>query len=140
MDDFSFAYMQEAFVATLLVLARGEEPDDDDPSGGMNDLTDDWERNKFYRVMKAQVKILRDDMGSSSELPVPESMKSSSSCLLPQTQEAEGESERGMLSYMSPSDGFYNRLPIRSEGPILPEFSTGFQRVRDMDEFKHGFF
>ncbi|KAK9413905.1 putative P-loop containing nucleoside triphosphate hydrolase protein [Seiridium unicorne] len=64
MDNFSFAYMQEAYVATLLVLARGQDPENDpvnafEGEGGP-------EQYEFYRVMKDQVKILRDDMGKSS--------------------------------------------------------------------------
>lgn len=60
MDDFSFAYMQEAFVATLLVLARGHESVEH-----AEDPDDDLERYEFYRVMKRQVAILREDMDSS---------------------------------------------------------------------------
>ncbi|KAI0132989.1 P-loop containing nucleoside triphosphate hydrolase protein [Xylariales sp. AK1849] len=67
MDEFSFAYMQEAFVATLLVLARGAE------SKGLFDEGDafaydpyDPEKYEFYRVMKAQIKVLREDMGNTS--------------------------------------------------------------------------
>ena len=70
-DGFSFAYLQEAFVATLVVIAgrrseavdalgsgngyRHDEDDDDD---------DDNELNKYelWREMKKQVKALRDDM------------------------------------------------------------------------------
>ncbi|MCJ1475243.1 hypothetical protein MMC13_003905 [Lambiella insularis] len=67
MEDFSFAYMKEAFVATLLAIAgnrtekriekAGGGPDDDD-----DDDLDDYE---LWREMKTQVAILRDDMGSS---------------------------------------------------------------------------
>lgn len=80
MEDFSFAYMKEAFVATLLVMAGnrtekttaknkpqylltssssvvGGGPDDGD-----DDDLDDYE---LWREMKKQVAILRDDMGGS---------------------------------------------------------------------------
>lgn len=62
-DQFSFAYLQEAFVATLLVLARrntegGGSDDDDD---------DELDKYEFWRVMKQQVKNLREDMGSSKD-------------------------------------------------------------------------
>ncbi|KAI4122920.1 MAG: hypothetical protein LQ338_005553 [Usnochroma carphineum] len=68
--DFSFAYLQEAFVATLLAIAghRSEERvrairggDDDEEGGGEGDL-DDYE---FWREMKKQVRALRNDMDSS---------------------------------------------------------------------------
>ncbi|KAF2842765.1 P-loop containing nucleoside triphosphate hydrolase protein, partial [Patellaria atrata CBS 101060] len=65
-DGFSFAYMQEAFVATLLVLARshtkrrvigfGSDEDDDE------DDDEDLDKYEFWRVMKKQVEILREDM------------------------------------------------------------------------------
>lgn len=65
MDEFSFAYMQEAFVATLLVLARGDEPERlmTRTNEGNKDGPENYE---FYQTMKEQVKILRDDMGKSS--------------------------------------------------------------------------
>jgi len=64
-DDFSFAYLKEAFVATLLDLARNAEDDsDDDALGG----GDPFEKYEFWRSFKEQVKILRDDMGSSTSV------------------------------------------------------------------------
>ena len=66
-DGFSFAYLQEAFVATLLVLARGSEPDlEEEPSEGSGD--EELDSYEIYRVFKAQVKILRDEMGSSGSI------------------------------------------------------------------------
>lgn len=63
-QDFSFAYLKEAFVATLIVIAgnRSEERfgggDDDD-----NDPLDDYE---LWREIKKQIKLLRDDMDNTS--------------------------------------------------------------------------
>ncbi|KAI9871973.1 MAG: hypothetical protein M1823_008298, partial [Watsoniomyces obsoletus] len=60
-DDFSFAYMQEAFVATLLELARRqtdnlvEVVEELRLSGGEKDGLDQY---VFWRVMKKQVEIL----------------------------------------------------------------------------------
>ena len=84
MYDFSFAYMKEAFVATLLVIAgnRSEKavPGSDagaldhpvDDNGGGDDDLDDFE---IWREMKKQVLILREDMDSSKvevkKLPPP---------------------------------------------------------------------
>ena len=69
-DGFSFAYLQEAFVATLLVIAgnrsevldgsgggNGEGHGDDDDDDGLN-------RYELWREMKKQVKALRQDMDS----------------------------------------------------------------------------
>jgi hypothetical protein len=65
-DDFSFAYLKEAFVATLLELARNHEDDDDEESYGDDDEDDPLEKYEFWRVFKVQVKALRDDMGSET--------------------------------------------------------------------------
>ena len=67
-DEFSFAYLQEAFVATLLVIAgnrselvdgsgggNGDGHDDDDDDDGLN-------KYELWREMKKQVKALRHDM------------------------------------------------------------------------------
>ncbi|CAI6341833.1 unnamed protein product [Periconia digitata] len=68
-EDFSFAYLKEAFVATLLDLARNHDDDDDDESleeeGDEED--DPLDKYNFWRAFKEQVKILRDDMGSGNE-------------------------------------------------------------------------
>ncbi|KAK5143630.1 hypothetical protein LTR04_001832 [Oleoguttula sp. CCFEE 6159] len=64
-QGFSFAYMQEAFVATLLVIARRHVDTRGDKArdgGGDDDDLDDYE---FWRIMKEQVKILRSDMGTA---------------------------------------------------------------------------
>jgi transitional endoplasmic reticulum ATPase len=69
---FSFAYMNEAFVATLLAIARREddnELDDEFEKGGEYDRTkndDDIEDLILWKEMKKQVRILREDMDSTS--------------------------------------------------------------------------
>ncbi|KAF2112458.1 P-loop containing nucleoside triphosphate hydrolase protein [Lophiotrema nucula] len=72
-DEFSFAYMKEAFVATLLDLARNHEDDsdDEDAEGDDDDDGDDpLKKYEFWRAFKAQVKILRNEMGSGSSTRV----------------------------------------------------------------------
>jgi len=70
-DDFSFAYIQEAFVAALLALARDRtEPDDDEQL--MEDISDGWvgvlgggddlDKNPLWQEIQKQVKILREGM------------------------------------------------------------------------------
>ncbi len=67
-NGFSFAYLQEAFVATLVVIAGRRSEVVDDLGGGNwerhDDDDDDDELNKYelWREMKKQVKALRDDM------------------------------------------------------------------------------
>lgn len=61
-QDFSFAYLKEAFVATLLVIAGNRA---EDRFGGGDDDLDDYE---LWREMKNQVKLLRAEMDNSSSL------------------------------------------------------------------------
>ena len=68
-DGFSFAYMQEAFVATLLAIAQGRSDALDDEEvrqaegdGGDNDL-DEYE---LWRELKKTIKALRDDMSNDT--------------------------------------------------------------------------
>ncbi|GAB7345333.1 hypothetical protein MBLNU457_3686t1 [Dothideomycetes sp. NU457] len=68
-DGFSFAFLQEAFVATLLVIARSEELEAAD--SGRDD--DDLDHFELWRIFKEQVRDLRRDMGSKTqELVVPD--------------------------------------------------------------------
>jgi len=69
-DGFSFAYMQEAFVATLLAIAQGrtdilndEEVEKTEGDGGKRDL-DDYE---LWRELKKTIKALRNDMGNDPD-------------------------------------------------------------------------
>lgn len=74
MEGFSFAYMQEAFVATLLALARDhtsivkDDGHDGGSDGGSDDDDDDLDQYEFWRVMVEQVKILREDMGGRNSV------------------------------------------------------------------------
>lgn len=78
-EDFSFAYLKEAFVATLLELARSRDDDDDDDEelyeSEADDEDDPLDKYEFWRAFKAQVKILRREMGeggnSENEDPGP---------------------------------------------------------------------
>ncbi|KAL1595660.1 hypothetical protein SLS60_009349 [Paraconiothyrium brasiliense] len=65
-DDFSFAYLKEAFVATLLELARAHDGDDEDDESVNNEASDEddpLDKYEFWRAFKSQVKILRNEMG-----------------------------------------------------------------------------
>ena len=59
-QDFSFAYLKEAFVATLLSIAgnRSENGIEDDEDG-------DLDKYELWREMKRQVELLREDMDTS---------------------------------------------------------------------------
>lgn len=58
-DGFSFAYMQEGFVAALMAIIVGK---DDHP--GLEDEGDGLENNIFWQEFKKQIKNLRDEMDS----------------------------------------------------------------------------
>ncbi|MCJ1399041.1 hypothetical protein MMC11_002243 [Xylographa trunciseda] len=67
MEDFSFAYMKEAFVATLLVMAGNRTEKGLVPRIADNDDSDDdLDDYELWREMKKQVAILREDMGSAT--------------------------------------------------------------------------
>ncbi|KAF2435186.1 P-loop containing nucleoside triphosphate hydrolase protein [Tothia fuscella] len=60
-DGFSFAYLQEAFMASLLVIAHNHEDDNAQSSCEPNTRAD-LNKYELWRVIKQQVKILRHDM------------------------------------------------------------------------------
>lgn len=62
-QGFSFAYLKEAFVATLLVIAGKRS--EDGVRGGGDDEGGDWDDYELWREMKIQVSLLRDDMDTS---------------------------------------------------------------------------
>ncbi|CAJ2514238.1 Uu.00g023570.m01.CDS01 [Anthostomella pinea] len=74
---FSFAYIQEAFVTTLLEMAHrrdgGDDEDEDSAahstSGSLDD-DDDLDKYELWRVMKQTVKTLRDEMESKLQEPM----------------------------------------------------------------------
>lgn len=63
-QDFSFAYLKEAFVSTLIVIASNRS--ENGISGGDDDEGGDLDDYELWREMKKQVKLLRNDMGSKS--------------------------------------------------------------------------
>lgn len=64
-DDFSFAYLKEAFVATLLELARKHTLGNEDEENGGGDEDDPLDKYELWKEFKKEVKVLRDEMGSS---------------------------------------------------------------------------
>lgn len=63
-QDFSFAYLKEAFVATLLAIAGNRS--EDGIRGGGDDDGGDLDDYELWREMKKQVKLLREDMDTST--------------------------------------------------------------------------
>ncbi|GAB7353276.1 hypothetical protein MBLNU459_g3781t1 [Dothideomycetes sp. NU459] len=66
-DGFSFAYLQEAFVAALLVIARHEVAER--PTASARDGLDDYE---LWVVIKEQVRMLREDMDGQAVSHTPD--------------------------------------------------------------------
>jgi hypothetical protein len=62
--DFSFAYIQEAFVSSLLDIAhhRNDEDEDEKFVAGAGGGDEDLDKYELWRVIKEQVKILRGEM------------------------------------------------------------------------------
>lgn len=99
--DFSFAYLQEAFVATLLAIAGHRS--EDGTKGGGDDEGGDLDDYEFWREMKNQVKALRDDMGSNR------SLANAAAIAFPETETSE-ETEKE-----SDKAGQRSKLAIRSK-------------------------
>ena len=85
-DGFSFAYIQEAFVASLLAIAAAalddDDVDDENEIGGKSHLSvteendneeeqraaeKDLEQYILWREMKKQIKILRKELGQDDD-------------------------------------------------------------------------
>jgi SpoVK/Ycf46/Vps4 family AAA+-type ATPase len=66
--DFSFAYIQEAFVSSLLDIAhhRNDEDEDEEFVDGAGGGDEDLDKYELWRVINEQVKILRDEMDSKA--------------------------------------------------------------------------
>ena len=69
-DGFSFAYMQEAFVATLLAIAQERsELDDIEEVNTAEDVRDDKDLDSYelWRELKTTIKALRNDMDNTPD-------------------------------------------------------------------------
>lgn len=72
-NDFSFAYMQEAFVAALLAIAQGEKNKPEELDGGWVDVLDaddgdeDLDENVLWAEIQKQVEILRHGIEKDEE-------------------------------------------------------------------------
>lgn len=66
-EDFSFAYLKEAFVATLLAIAGNRS--ENEKRGGGDDEGGDLDDYELWREMKKQVKLLREDMDTQFQRP-----------------------------------------------------------------------
>lgn len=64
-QDFSFAYLKEAFVATLLAIAGNRS--EDELRGGGDEEGGDLDDYELWTEMKRQVKLLREDMDTRGE-------------------------------------------------------------------------
>ena len=64
-QGFSFAYLKEAFVATLLAIAGNRS--EDELKGGGDEEGGDLDDYELWTEMKRQVKLLREDMDTRGE-------------------------------------------------------------------------
>jgi len=68
-QNFSFAYLKEAFVATLLVIAGHRS--EGESRGGGDDEGSDLDDYELWCEMKKQVKLLRNEMGNKDRRSTP---------------------------------------------------------------------
>jgi hypothetical protein len=136
-DDFSFAYLKEAFVATLLELARNSDEDDETSFGDNDDDEEDpFDKYEFWRAFKAQVKILRSEMGDSTDVgsdlpgtPRASSAQHSEIVALLDAIRLQGSSEPGKagLSLARGEPGPRARIvqngSVLDDSPIIRDFS-----------------
>ncbi|KAL2038934.1 hypothetical protein N7G274_008274 [Stereocaulon virgatum] len=101
-DGFSFAYMQEAFVASLLAIAQRRSENLDEgrekkeekvkDGGDGNDEDDDGDKDldecELWREIKLVVKALRDDM-DNTQAPAPATTRDTLSIALEQERDAQ---------------------------------------------------
>lgn len=105
-QDFSFAYLKEAFVATLLTIANGRT--ENATTGGGPDH-DDLDNYELWREMKKTVKILREDMGSRSKRTAFGHMLAAASPAPPPREPSENDLTRANI-----------KSPVRSREAIAP--------------------
>lgn len=124
-DGFSFAYMQEAFVASLLAIAQrrsesldeGKEKKKEKVEGGGdgNDGDDDGDKDldeyELWREIKLVVKALRDDM-DNTQVPAAVITRDTLSIALEQERKA----QRPAAGSGPISMGHSTTLPLRPAG------------------------
>ncbi|KAH7312793.1 P-loop containing nucleoside triphosphate hydrolase protein [Rhexocercosporidium sp. MPI-PUGE-AT-0058] len=123
--EFSFAYMQEAFVSSLLEIAHRHDDDDEGEDAGDRLLgggggDEDLEKYELWTVMKEQVKMLREEMDDTillrnrhSTTPIPETPA------LP----SHGEMEHDLVASGSPREISPHCLSC-SAGPNCSSFNN----------------
>lgn len=145
-DGFSFAFLQECFVATLLVLARNEEEEDSHssllherrpkPFDGDNDDLEDY---KLWVAFKKQAHLLRKEVEGakqkSSQLSqwLKAEEKSHESPKEHSTMAREGPSHHTCCKCSSECEGLRGREIVRSgktAAEILPDLPWNDQKKR----------
>ena len=137
-DGFSFAFLQECFVATLLVLARGEEDEESfnskserkpKPFDGDNDNLEDY---KLWNVFKEQADILRKEV---------EGAKPKASQLSQWLKVEEKPVEAPTMHASNPRDGsnhhgccqcHADRRGPKGKGSVRPERRVGGESLPDL--------
>lgn len=115
---FSFAFLQECFVATLLVLARGEIMSDDDEA--------DPAQYEIFRVFKEQADILRKEINDEHDQAstVPDFAHDTSSSYLNVTEPGV---MHGRIGHGTRLEDGLHRLGKR--GALLPEMPYSAQKM-----------
>ena len=111
--EFSFAYLQEAFVATLLAIA-GHRSEDNLRGGGDDDEGGDLDDYELWREMKKQVKALRDDMGNTRMAAAIAGLPEAETC-----DDAGGEQAGRLDGSAEPTEAETSPLAIRSKESMI---------------------
>ena len=130
-DGFSFAYLQEAFVATLLAIAlKRSDPDDDEVDrvkGGGDDGDKDLNEYELWRELKKTIKSLRDDMNTKPDKD--KSVAQSNDEVL-RAMELEKEAQASSPSSEGQPD--QASFPLRPATGALSENLGGLHRKEDL--------
>ena len=125
-SGFSFAFLQECFVATLLILARGEtglfEESDDD----------DLEEYELWRAFKEQANILRKEVEGQSITASDHSDRDDGSAQLFDLDMVQvGEAYSGSADGLATSQlALPNLEQLHVKEQMLPTFPYAFQKKR----------
>ncbi|KAL8824754.1 MAG: hypothetical protein Q9191_004840 [Dirinaria sp. TL-2023a] len=128
-QEFSFAYLKEAFVATLLTIAR-RRSDFIACGGGDDDNDSDLDDYELWREMKKTVKALREDMGTRNKRTVSGYVLGANGVPTPQFQ--------SLASSIPPSPGYdasassatpMHELALRGRAERYPPASFEYQHA-----------
>ena len=128
-QDFSFAYLKEAFVATMLAIANDRS--ENGIKGGGDDGGEDLDDYELWREIKKQVRALRNDMDSGVVVkyqreepmdlmlqpPEPATAAPAGSSSTPPFRPASNRAARNLMNpRLTNIDRDFNHAPLMTDG------------------------